>query len=121
MPPSTRASSAKLLARSRSSSLPLTPPAPKRSKKKQEPASETSPLLKAQQLLVSAPDEPSTPSAVVPAVLPFSFQEAKTHLSNQDPRFKMMFERFRCKPYEEPGEEDCFMNLVLILSVLSRI
>jgi DNA-3-methyladenine glycosylase II len=37
---------------------------------------------------------------MVPAILSFSFEDAKKHLIAADPRFKDMFERVPCKPFE---------------------
>ena len=38
--------------------------------------------------------------ALVPAVLSFSFQEAKAHLVSVDRRFEDMFRKMACKPFE---------------------
>ncbi|KDQ27608.1 hypothetical protein PLEOSDRAFT_158514 [Pleurotus ostreatus PC15] len=40
-------------------------------------------------------------SDVVPAVLSFSFEEAKNHLIKADPRFEGLFNEVTCKPYEK--------------------
>ncbi|KIK97105.1 hypothetical protein PAXRUDRAFT_137018 [Paxillus rubicundulus Ve08.2h10] len=37
---------------------------------------------------------------LVPAILSFSFEDAKTHLINVDSRFAELFARLRCKPFE---------------------
>jgi DNA-3-methyladenine glycosylase II len=39
-------------------------------------------------------------SVALPAVLPFSFQEAKEHLISADDRFQDLFDRLACKPFE---------------------
>ncbi|KAF9268857.1 DNA glycosylase [Marasmius fiardii PR-910] len=46
------------------------------------------------------PDEPES-EALVPAKLSFSFEDAKAHLIKADSRFKDVFERLECKPYEQ--------------------
>ena len=45
---------------------------------------------------------------LVPAVLTFSFQDAKRHLIGADPRFEDMFNRVSCKPFEELERVDPF-------------
>ncbi|KAG7098518.1 hypothetical protein E1B28_000462 [Marasmius oreades] len=52
------------------------------------------------QPLAALPDV-EEPEALVPAKLSFSFEDAKAHLISADPRFKDVFERLECKPYEE--------------------
>ena len=54
---------------------------------------------------------PSTveePPALVPAVLTFSFEEAKQHLISADPRFEDVFRRLKCKPFEHLERVDPF-------------
>ena len=46
--------------------------------------------------------------ALVPAVLTFSFEEARRHLVGVDPRFGDVFRKCRCKPYEELERVDPF-------------
>ena len=45
---------------------------------------------------------------LVPAVLTFSFEDAKRHLIGADPRFQDMFGRVSCKPFEELERVDPF-------------
>ncbi|KAI0355656.1 DNA glycosylase [Trametes cingulata] len=69
----------------------------------------------------SAPAAPTTvvptpiPSAdgeeLVPAVLTFSFEEAKRHLISVDPRFEEVFRRVKCRPFEQLERVDPFMTL----------
>lgn len=40
-------------------------------------------------------------NASIPAVLTFSFTEAKAHLIAVDARFSELFEKLKCKPFEE--------------------
>ncbi|KAM5531268.1 hypothetical protein V8D89_015069 [Ganoderma adspersum] len=48
---------------------------------------------------------------LVPAVLTFSFEDAKRHLIGADPRFEDMFGRVSCKPFEELERVDPFRTL----------
>ncbi|EPT04909.1 hypothetical protein FOMPIDRAFT_85468 [Fomitopsis schrenkii] len=50
--------------------------------------------------------------ALVPAVLTFSFEDAKQHLIATDPRFEDVFRRLRCKPFEHLERIDPFRTLV---------
>ncbi|RPD59779.1 DNA glycosylase [Lentinus tigrinus ALCF2SS1-6] len=50
-------------------------------------------------------------SELVPAVLTFSFEEAKQHLISVDPRFEDVFRRVKCKPYEHLERVDPFQTL----------
>lgn len=49
---------------------------------------------------------------LVPAVLTFSFEEAKQHLISVDPRFEDVFRRVKCKPYEHLERVDPFRWVV---------
>lgn len=46
--------------------------------------------------------------ALVPAVLTFSFEDAKQHLIATDPRFEDVFRRLKCKPFEHLERIDPF-------------
>lgn len=46
--------------------------------------------------------------ALVPAVLTFSFEDAKQHLITTDPRFEDVFGRLKCKPFEHLERVDPF-------------
>ncbi|TFK89109.1 DNA glycosylase [Polyporus arcularius HHB13444] len=48
---------------------------------------------------------------LVPAVLTFSFEDAKRHLISVDPRFEDVFRRVKCKPYEHLERVDPFRTL----------
>ncbi|KAJ8468590.1 hypothetical protein ONZ51_g9542 [Trametes cubensis] len=45
---------------------------------------------------------------LVPAVLTFSFEEAKSHLIRVDPRFEEVFRRVKCRPFEHLERVDPF-------------
>lgn len=40
-------------------------------------------------------------SGLVPAVLTFSFEDAKLHLTGVDHRFKDLFNKMECKPFQQ--------------------
>ncbi|KAI0821636.1 DNA glycosylase [Trametes gibbosa] len=48
---------------------------------------------------------------LVPAVLTFSFEDAKRHLITVDPRFDDVFQRVKCKPFEHLERVDPFRTL----------
>ncbi|KAI1794193.1 DNA glycosylase [Ganoderma leucocontextum] len=48
---------------------------------------------------------------LVPAVLTFSFEDAKRHLISADPRFDDIFNRVSCKPFEQLERVDPFRTL----------
>lgn len=50
----------------------------------------------------------SVPEALVPAVLTFSFEDAKNHLIQADDRFEHIFDRVHCKPFEHLEQVDPF-------------
>lgn len=45
---------------------------------------------------------------LVPAVLTFSFEEARRHLIRVDPRFEDVFQRVKCRPFEHLERVDPF-------------
>ncbi|KAH9935612.1 DNA glycosylase [Fomitopsis serialis] len=49
---------------------------------------------------------------LVPAVLTFSFEEAKQHLIGVDGRFEDVFKRLKCRPFEHLESVDPFRTLV---------
>ena len=51
--------------------------------------------------------------ALVPAVLTFSFEEARKHLIGVDPRFEDVFRKCKCKPFEELERVDPFRCVAL--------
>ncbi|THH27849.1 hypothetical protein EUX98_g6343 [Antrodiella citrinella] len=54
---------------------------------------------------------PNQSRTLVPAILSFSFENAKKHLVRADPRFEDIFERMRCKPFEHLEQFDPFSTL----------
>ena len=50
--------------------------------------------------------DPNT--TVIPARLPFDFEEAKAHLIAADERFEELFRKLKCKPFENPEPVDPF-------------
>ena len=59
---------------------------------------------------------PSTPPVLVPAVLTFSFEEAKQHLIEADPRFEDIFNRMKCRPFEHLEQIDPFRYVYMSIS-----
>ncbi|ORX35757.1 DNA glycosylase [Kockovaella imperatae] len=58
---------------------------------------------------------PYTPS-LLPPTLKFSLPSAIEHLSNHDPRFKLMFSTIPCRPFHEPIEAvDPYRTLVVTI------
>lgn len=55
--------------------------------------------------------------ALVPAVLTFSFEDAKRHLIAADPRFEDVFGRLKCKPFEHLERVDPFRSVPSPLSL----
>ncbi|KAI8972201.1 DNA glycosylase [Trametes punicea] len=60
---------------------------------------------------LSIPIPNSAGEELVPAVLTFSFEEAKAHLISVDPRFEEVFRRVKCKPFEHLERVDPFRTL----------
>ncbi|KAF9227445.1 DNA glycosylase [Gyrodon lividus] len=60
-----------------------------------------------------APLGPKEEQPLVPAVLGFSFEDAKAHLVNIDSRFAELFTRLRCKPFEYLEQVHPFRSLVV--------
>jgi DNA-3-methyladenine glycosylase II len=50
----------------------------------------------------------ASPPVIVPAVLSFSFEDAKEHLIEADERFKDVFERMKCTPFQELDQMEPF-------------
>ena len=46
-------------------------------------------------------EESAVPLALVPAVLSFSFEEAKQHLIAVDARFADIFDKMQCRPFQQ--------------------
>ncbi|KIJ39939.1 hypothetical protein M422DRAFT_32539 [Sphaerobolus stellatus SS14] len=61
---------------------------------------------------LSAPIPPPPSNDLLPAVLPFSFESAKQHLIDVDVRFKDIFNRLPCRPFEHLETVDPFRTLV---------
>jgi DNA-3-methyladenine glycosylase II len=51
---------------------------------------------------------------VIPAKLAFSFDEAKAHLIAVDSRFKELFDRVKCKPFQDLEPVDPFRCVFVI-------
>ncbi|EJD03373.1 DNA glycosylase [Fomitiporia mediterranea MF3/22] len=54
---------------------------------------------------------PATPATFLPAVLSFSFEDAKQHLVSVDPRFEDLFSKLKCRPFEHLERVDPFRTL----------
>ncbi|KAI6046168.1 DNA glycosylase [Pisolithus marmoratus] len=50
--------------------------------------------------------------SMIDTILTFSFEDAKTHLINVDPRFAELFGRLKCKPFEHLEQLHPFRSLV---------
>lgn len=113
--PTTRSASRAATSASHETSSAHTPKAPKRKAKEapsETPTKEKKPRVAKTTSEVSAVTqaqieqfqrnlpEPGPAPFLVPAQLSFSFEEAKTHLVNVDPRFQILFDRLDCKPFE---------------------
>lgn len=57
---------------------------------------------------MAVPDGPGSLPALVPAELPFSFEEAKQHLIKADTRFKEVFPTVVCTPYQTLDQVEPF-------------
>ncbi|PPQ98612.1 hypothetical protein CVT24_003945 [Panaeolus cyanescens] len=55
---------------------------------------------------------PTSEEDLVPATLTFNFQAAKEHLIQADHRFKDLFSKLKCKPFEELEQVHPFRSLV---------
>jgi len=105
-PTTTSSSSAKSDKRKAADELELTKPKKtprtKRLPKSSDATAAATPL--ALDVFIPPPPPPlqNTPeeNTLVPAVLTFSFEEAKAHLIRVDHRFQDLFFRLRCKPFE---------------------
>jgi DNA-3-methyladenine glycosylase II len=51
-------------------------------------------------VIPSAEDGAVEEDPLIPAVLSFSFDQAKSHLISVDGRFQDLFDKMECKPYE---------------------
>ena len=49
-----------------------------------------------------------TAPTFLPAVLTFSLEDAKKHLIEADPRFEDVFDRLKCRPFEQLERVDPF-------------
>lgn len=82
-----------------------------RQKKARNTAKTEAPAVPAPSNPVVPTSENGAPQAFVPAVLTFSFEDAKKHLISVDPRFEDIFERLKCKPFEHLERVDPFRTL----------
>jgi DNA-3-methyladenine glycosylase II len=53
-------------------------------------------------------DATQDPSRMIPGKLGFEFEDAKKHLIGVDPRFEQLFEKLKCKPFENLEAVDPF-------------
>ncbi|KAF9652981.1 DNA glycosylase [Thelephora ganbajun] len=60
---------------------------------------------------VAVPSDPSPPPILVPAELPFSFEEAKQYLTKADTRFQDVFATVVCTPYQKLDRVEPFRTL----------
>jgi DNA-3-methyladenine glycosylase II len=93
--PTTRSNSARRLATKRKATASPTKADVKKSRTNKQRTIEATGT--AANNVLGSHDVADTP---VPAVLSFSFQEAKQHLVNVDDRFQDLFDRLSCKPFE---------------------
>lgn len=107
----TKASAVPILSKKRNATESVTPK-PKRSKapKKLATTADTAEGPATGESVLLVPQELTTGNStkLIPAKLSFSFAEAKAHLINADPRFSELFERLKCKPFEELEMVDPF-------------
>ncbi|KAH7923735.1 DNA glycosylase [Leucogyrophana mollusca] len=90
--------------------VPASPQKTRRQKKaKTEDTLPVAPVLPAPVAPVSDSD---AEEVLVPAVLSFSFEEAKRHLISVDNRFEDIFARLKCKPYQYLEQVHPFRALV---------
>ena len=98
----TRSSSSTNAATTKMSDSPINPKVPTSALGKRK--AETKLTKDTKKLAKQEPDSEQHYSAsnttLVPAVLPFDFQEAKRHLIEVDHRFEDLFQRMACKPFE---------------------
>lgn len=57
---------------------------------------------------ITAPEPPTEEQELLPAILSFSFDEAKKHLIKVDPRFEDLFAKLKCRPFEHLERVDPF-------------
>jgi DNA-3-methyladenine glycosylase II len=120
MPPSTRAASRALASTASSASIrqaspPRTPrkrkakdantdartQASKRTKKDTDSSDDPTTLTLSLPPFENASLDASDAPKILPAALTFSFEDAKEHLIQADPRFAGLFARLGCKPFEQ--------------------
>ncbi|KAH8119591.1 DNA glycosylase [Phellopilus nigrolimitatus] len=66
---------------------------------------------KTSHLLVPPVDGTLSVPALLPAVLSFSFDDARKHLIDADPRFDDLFSKMKCRPFEHLERVDPFRTL----------
>lgn len=71
-------------------------------------ASDAKTSLAAPNTAVPTPIPNAEGEELVPAVLTFSFEEARRHLVRVDPRFEDVFRRVKCRPFEHLERVDPF-------------
>ncbi|KAJ3973476.1 DNA glycosylase [Lentinula raphanica] len=92
---------------------PLASPKKEKKPRTKKPTSEVASVTQAQldEFQRNLP-EPGPAPVLVPAQLTFSFEEAKRHLIDADPRFEVLFDRLNCKPFERLETVHPFRALV---------
>ncbi|TDL24272.1 DNA glycosylase [Rickenella mellea] len=93
----------------------------KRKAKPAEPEEQTSPKKLRENALTTSTNGttasgptvlPQDTPSLLPAVLSFSFEDAKKHLIKVDSRFEDLFSKLKCRPYEHLERVDPFWTLV---------
>lgn len=88
-------------AKRKAKETPLTPATKEKKSRATKKPSEVPSVTQAQidEFRRNLPESGPAPG-LVPAQLTFTFEEAKNHLINVDPRFQILFDRLSCKPFE---------------------
>ncbi|OBZ68024.1 DNA-3-methyladenine glycosylase 1 [Grifola frondosa] len=87
------------------------PKAPRKKTRSDDTSASTTPKLANTNTSVPALVPNGGAAALVPAVLTFSFEEAKRHLISVDRRFDDIFQRMKCRPFEHLETVDPFRTL----------
>ncbi|GAW01551.1 DNA glycosylase [Lentinula edodes] len=100
-------------AKRKAKETPLTPATKEKKPRATKKPSEVPSVTQAQidEFRRNLPESGPAPG-LVPAQLTFTFEEAKNHLINVDPRFQILFDRLSCKPFERLETVHPFRALV---------
>ncbi|KAJ3937469.1 MAG: DNA glycosylase [Lentinula lateritia] len=100
-------------AKRKAKETPLTPATKEKKSRATKKPSEVPSVTQAQidEFRRNLPESGPAPG-LVPAQLTFTFEEAKNHLINVDPRFQILFDRLSCKPFERLETVHPFRALV---------